>query len=42
MINERVITEYFLFVEAGQTIVWTILILLIIYVAIKEKISKNQ
>lgn len=39
MINERVLTEYFLFVELGQVIAITILIILAIigYIQIKKE-----
>lgn len=39
MINERVLTEYFLFVESGQVIAITILIILAIigYIQIKKE-----
>lgn len=39
MINDRVLTEYFLFVELGQVIVITILIILAIigYIQIKKE-----
>ena len=39
MINERVLTEYFLFVELGQVIAITILIILVIigYIQIKKE-----
>lgn len=39
MINERVLTEYFLFVELGQVIAMTILIILAIigYIQIKKE-----
>lgn len=39
MVNDRVLTEYFLFVELGQVIAMTILIILAIigYIQIKKE-----